>query len=69
MEKMFVSGLCQVSGFFPFTPVSSTNKTDHHDIAEVLLKVELNTINQTIIIKSFLTFIFKNKDQFIQKKS
>jgi hypothetical protein len=29
------------------TPVYSTNKTDHHDIAEILLKVVLNTINQT----------------------
>ena len=28
-------------------PVSSTNKTDHHDIAEILFKVVLNTINQT----------------------
>jgi hypothetical protein len=27
--------------------VSSTNKTDHHDIAEILLKVALNTIKQT----------------------
>jgi hypothetical protein len=26
--------------------VSSTNKTDRHDIAEILLKVALNTINQ-----------------------
>ena len=25
------------------TPVSSTNKTDHHDIAEILLKVVINT--------------------------
>jgi hypothetical protein len=30
-----------------FSPVSSTNKTDLHDIAEILLKVALNTINQT----------------------
>ena len=29
------------------TPVSSTNKTDHHDITEILLKVPLNTIDQT----------------------
>ena len=28
--------------FFPGTPVSSTNKTDRHDIAEILLKVALN---------------------------
>jgi hypothetical protein len=30
--------------FSPGTPVSSTNKTDCHDITEKLLKVELNTI-------------------------
>ena len=29
---------------FPGTPVSSTNKTDCHDITEILLKVVLNTI-------------------------
>jgi len=28
------------------TPVSSTNKTDPHDITEILLKEALNTINQ-----------------------
>jgi len=31
----------------PGTPVTSTNKTDRHDISEILLKVALNTINQT----------------------
>jgi hypothetical protein len=30
--------------FSPDTPVSSTNKPDHHDITEILLKVALNTI-------------------------
>jgi hypothetical protein len=30
----------------PGTPVSSTNKTDCHNIIEILLKVALNTINQ-----------------------
>jgi len=29
------------------TPVSSTNRTDCHDITEILLKVALNTINYT----------------------
>jgi len=29
-----------------FSPVSSTNKTDRHDITEILLKVALNTIKQ-----------------------
>jgi hypothetical protein len=33
--------------FSPDPPVSSTNKTDRHDIAEILLKVTLNTIKQT----------------------
>jgi len=33
--------------FFPGTPVSSTNKTDRHNIAEILLKVTLNTITLT----------------------
>jgi hypothetical protein len=30
-----------------FSLVSSTNKTDRHDITEILLKVALNTIHQT----------------------
>jgi len=30
----------------PVIPVSSTNKTDRHDITEILLKVALNTMNQ-----------------------
>ena len=33
--------------FSPGPPVYSTKKTDRHDIAEILLKVVLNTINQT----------------------
>jgi hypothetical protein len=39
----FVSDLRQVSGFFPGTLVFFTNKTDHRDITEILLKVEFNT--------------------------
>ena len=39
-----VSDLRQVGGFRTGTLVSSTNKTDCHDIAAVLLKVALNTI-------------------------
>jgi hypothetical protein len=36
----FVSDLRQVGS--RFSPVSSTNKTDRHDITEILLKVVLN---------------------------
>jgi hypothetical protein len=32
--------------FSPGTPASSTTETGCHDIAEILLKVALNTINQ-----------------------
>jgi hypothetical protein len=32
--------------FSPSTPASSTTKTGRHDIAEILLKVALSTINQ-----------------------
>jgi hypothetical protein len=31
------------------SPVSPTNKTDHHYITEILLKVALNTIRQTTL--------------------
>jgi hypothetical protein len=39
-------GQCLATGmrFSPGNRVSSTNKIDHHDIAEILLKVALNTI-------------------------
>jgi hypothetical protein len=33
--------------FSPGPPVSSTNKTDCHDITEILLKVALKTTKQT----------------------
>jgi hypothetical protein len=33
--------------FSPGTPASSTSKTGRHDIAEILLKVALNTKNQS----------------------
>ena len=36
--------------FSPGTPVSSTNKTDRHDITEILLKVVLNTITLVKVV-------------------
>jgi hypothetical protein len=38
-------------GFSPAAPVSSTNKTDRHDITEILLKVALNTTSLTQILQ------------------
>ena len=42
----FVTDLRQVSGFLSGTPDFFTNKTDHYDITEILLKVALNTKDQ-----------------------
>jgi hypothetical protein len=39
--------------FSPGTLVSFTNKTDRHNITEILLKVALNTINQTNLMRFF----------------
>jgi hypothetical protein len=41
-----LSVTCNRSGFSSGPPVSSTNKTDRHDIAEIFLKVMLITMKQ-----------------------
>jgi hypothetical protein len=49
--------------FSPGPPVSSNNKTDCHDITEILLKVALNTINQPSkegSVATIIKFIFKS---------
>jgi len=46
--------------FSPGPPVSSTNKTDHYDILEILLKVALNTIKQTHINLLYNTVVRKD---------
>jgi hypothetical protein len=43
--------------FSPRSPVSPTNKTDLHDITEILLKVALNTTKQTSKTFIYLYFI------------
>ena len=44
--------------FSPGPPVSTTNKTDHHDITKILLKVALNTIKQTNTHRGYNIYIF-----------
>jgi hypothetical protein len=46
--------LAQGQWFSPGTPASSTTKTGRHDIAEILLKVALNT-------QKFKKIKFQNK--------
>jgi hypothetical protein len=53
-----------VLGGLPFslgTPVSSNSKSDCHDITEILLKVSLNTINQSNQIPIFYVKHYKPK--------
>jgi hypothetical protein len=45
--------------FSPGPPVTSTNKTDCHDITEILLKVALNTITRMPIIYIYILSIWK----------
>ena len=59
-----ITSLWLVAGrwFPPGTPVSSTNNTDHYDIAEIFLKMAWNTIILTPNPFQFLLFIVnKNK--------
>jgi len=56
--------LRQVGGFLRVLPVSSTNKTDCHDITEILLNVALKAITLTpyflfrFVFISGLFFVF-----------
>jgi len=59
----FLSDLRQVGGF---SPVSSTNKPDRHDITEILLKLALNTINQTKLYRYLKTVKY---DLFVENSA
>ena len=56
----YVSDMLQVGGFLLVLLVSSTNKTDRHDITEILLKVALNTINLIISVDKMDIFAINN---------
>jgi hypothetical protein len=45
-EQIFytVYSIWNIHDFLGGAPVSSTSKTDHHDLTEILLKVVLNTL-------------------------
>ena len=68
--------LAAVRWFSPGTPVSSTNKTDHHDITEILLKVASITITLTHswqfydgeFYRELITpYLYKNQKQCMNK--
>jgi hypothetical protein len=68
LDRTLCDKICQwfAAGwwFSPGTPVSSTNKTDCHDIAEILIKVALITITLTPI-----TSVFSNVYLYIRNKT
>jgi hypothetical protein len=64
LDSTLCDKICQqlVAGqwFSLGTPVSSTNKTDRHDITEILLKVALNTSNKrSLVLKDHFFFVLK----------
>jgi len=61
LMQHYVISLSVTAGqwFSPGTSVSSTNKTDYHDITEILLKVALNMINQTKPYHSYPSLVRK----------
>ena len=66
-----LSVTCDSSVFFSgySSLVSSTNKTDRHDITEILLKVAINTINQSkqlkVTIQSINEWLWTRKLQVL----
>ena len=59
-QKGFTIFFSETSRWFsPGTPVSSTNKTDHHDIPEILLKVALNTKPSSPYVYILFMFLCK----------
>ena len=50
LDTTLCDSVCQCRWFCPGIPVSLINKTDRHDINDILLKVTLNTINQLLLL-------------------
>jgi hypothetical protein len=59
----FVSDSQQVGGFLQVLRVSSTNKTDCHEITEILLKLAINTINLNLNNR----FCNKRNPEYLEK--
>ena len=57
LDTTLCDEVCQwfAAGLSPGTPVSFTNKTDRHDITEILLNVVLNTITLTLLYNHFFS--------------
>ena len=60
----FFSDLRLVGGFPLCTPVSPTNKTDRHNITEILLKVALNTSKSITLVFPYMYKKSKKTSRF-----
>jgi hypothetical protein len=63
----FVSDYSTGRWFSPGTPFSSTNKTDRHDITEILLKMVFNTINLNLKTVDVVVYC-KLGNKFVHEK-
>ena len=54
LDTTLCDKVCQCLATSLCNPVASTNKADRHDITVILLKVALNTINQTTRIWKYI---------------
>jgi hypothetical protein len=69
IQRYVIKFVCDFVAGVWFSLVSSTNKTDHHDITEILLKVALNTITLTLTLifnKAQIQCIFKSFSNLLQ---
>ena len=67
----FVSGLRQDGVFSPGNPVSSTNKSDRYNIAEILLKRALRSLDRIVpahLFRAWLSRIFHHKTMHLSAR-
>jgi hypothetical protein len=65
MRRVSYQLLAQDWWFSPGTPAFSTTKTGCHDIAEILLKVALNTKIQIQIHSLIINYMFRDENDTV----
>jgi hypothetical protein len=65
MRRVSYQLLAQGWWFSPGTPAFSTTKTGCHDVAEILLKVALNTKIQIQIHSLIINYMFRDENDTV----